>query len=148
MFIFSHLSDKVIFADLILDWVGLNLVAFLFWELWIIKLYCIFYCEKYTWGLLWNDRLQYLLTFVSLKKYTVNMVIFAGVKFLRKCWQDISYGGNFHDTTPISFIKVYGFYFREKRQKRVNYRHAKISTLTVVARKEELLIQTAELNSI
>ena len=30
----------------------------------------------------------------------------------RKCWQDISRGGNFHDTTPISFIKAYGFYFR------------------------------------
>ena len=33
-------------------------------------------------------------------------------KISRKCWQDISRGGNFHDTTPISFIKVYGFYFR------------------------------------
>ena len=34
-------------------------------------------------------------------------------KISRKCWQDISHGGNFHDTTctPISFIKVYGFYF-------------------------------------
>ena len=29
----------------------------------------------------------------------------------RKLWQDISLGGNFHDTTPISFIKAYGFYF-------------------------------------
>ena len=29
-----------------------------------------------------------------------------------KCLQDISRGGNFHDTTPISFIKAYGFYFR------------------------------------
>ena len=28
-----------------------------------------------------------------------------------KCWQDISLGGNFHDTTPISFIKEYVFYF-------------------------------------
>ena len=33
-------------------------------------------------------------------------------KISRKCWQDISHGGNFHDTTPISFIKAYGFYFR------------------------------------
>ena len=33
-------------------------------------------------------------------------------KISRKCWQDISRGGNFHDTTPISFIKAYGFYFR------------------------------------
>ena len=40
------------------------------------------------------------------------MVIFAGGKFHEKCWQDISRRGNFHDTTPISFIKVYGFYFR------------------------------------
>ena len=30
----------------------------------------------------------------------------------RKCWQDISRGGNFHDTTPFSFIKSYGYYFR------------------------------------
>ena len=29
----------------------------------------------------------------------------------RKCWQDLSRGGNFHDTTPISLIKSYGFYF-------------------------------------
>ena len=27
-------------------------------------------------------------------------------KISRKCWQDISRGGNFHDTTPISFIKA------------------------------------------
>ena len=33
-------------------------------------------------------------------------------KISRKCWQNISRGGYFHDTTPISFIKVYGFYFR------------------------------------
>ena len=37
---------------------------------------------------------------------------FAGGKFLRKCWQHISRGGNFHDNTPISFIKAHGFYFR------------------------------------
>ena len=30
----------------------------------------------------------------------------------RKCWQNISRGGNFHETTPISFINAYGFYFR------------------------------------
>ena len=41
---------------------------------------------------------------------TVNIVIFAG-KISQKCWQDISLGGHFYDTTPISFIKVYGFYF-------------------------------------
>ena len=33
-------------------------------------------------------------------------------KISRKCWQDISRGGNFHDTAPISFIEAYGFYFR------------------------------------
>ena len=33
-------------------------------------------------------------------------------KILRKCWQDISREGNFHETTPISFINAYGFYFR------------------------------------
>ena len=43
--------------------------------------------------------------------HTVNVVNFAGVKILRKWWQDISRGGNFHDTTPIYFIKAYGFYF-------------------------------------
>ena len=40
------------------------------------------------------------------------MVIFVGGKISRKCLQDISRGGNFHDTTLISFIKVYRFYFR------------------------------------
>ena len=33
-------------------------------------------------------------------------------KISRKHWQDISRGGNFHDTSSISFIKAYGFYFR------------------------------------
>ena len=33
-------------------------------------------------------------------------------KISRKCWQDISRGGNFHDSTHISFIKANGFYFR------------------------------------
>ena len=32
-------------------------------------------------------------------------------KISRKCLQDISRGGNFHDSPPISFIKAYGFYF-------------------------------------
>ena len=60
-------------------------------------------------------------------------------KVSRKYWQDISRGGNFHDTTPISFIKAYGFYFRmgvifakkAKAQKMPNYPHGKISTFTV-----------------
>ena len=33
-------------------------------------------------------------------------------KISRKRWQDISRGGYLHDTTPNSFIKAYGFYFR------------------------------------
>ena len=33
-------------------------------------------------------------------------------KISRKCWQDISRGGNFHETTPFSFINSYGFYLR------------------------------------
>ena len=33
---------------------------------------------------------------------TVNVVIFAGGKISRNCWQDISCGGNFHNTTPVS----------------------------------------------
>ena len=32
-------------------------------------------------------------------------------KISRRCSQDISRGGNFQDSTPISFIKAYGFYF-------------------------------------
>ena len=43
--------------------------------------------------------------------YTVNVVIFAGGKISRKCWQDLSRGGNFHDISPISLLKSYGFYF-------------------------------------
>ena len=58
----------------------------------------------------------------------------------RKYWQDISRWGNFHYTSPISFIKASGFYFRvgvifEKRtkaRKRENNPHAKISTFTAI----------------
>ena len=32
-------------------------------------------------------------------------------KISQKWWQDISRGGNIHDTTPVSFIKAYRFYF-------------------------------------
>ena len=32
-------------------------------------------------------------------------------KISRKFWKDISHGGNIHDTTPIFFIKAYGFNF-------------------------------------
>ena len=34
-------------------------------------------------------------------------------KIWQKCWKDISGGANFHDSTPISFIKAYGFYLGE-----------------------------------
>ena len=61
-------------------------------------------------------------------------------KISRKCWQDLSCGGNFHYTFPISFIKAYGFYFRvgvifakkTKSQKRENYPHANISMFIVI----------------
>ena len=33
-------------------------------------------------------------------------------KISRKCWPDISRGDNFYDSTPISFINAYGFFFR------------------------------------
>ena len=33
-------------------------------------------------------------------------------KISRKCWQDISRWGNFHETAPFSFIKAYGLNFR------------------------------------
>ena len=39
---------------------------------------------------------------------TVNVVILAGGKFHENV--HILCGGNFHDTTPISFMKAYGFY--------------------------------------
>ena len=61
-------------------------------------------------------------------------------KISRKCWQDISRGGNFHDSTHIFFIKTYWFYFRvgvifaekSKSRKTRKLPHAKISTFTVV----------------
>ena len=49
--------------------------------------------------------------FISTIKYC-KRGYFGWGKISRKCWQDISRGGNFHDTTPISFIKAYEFYFR------------------------------------
>ena len=76
---------------------------------------------------------------VSFKIKYCKRANFRGGKISRKCWPGISRGGNFHDTTPISFITAYGFYFRvgvifakkTKREKRENYPHAKISTFTV-----------------
>ena len=51
-------------------------------------------------------------------------------------WQDISRWGKFHDTTSISFIKAYGFYFCvqvifAKKTKRESYHHATITMVTV-----------------
>ena len=76
-----------------------------------------------------HQRVQYLiLTHVQALAVTLTLQIyskwniyntgyckrgyFCWGKISRKCWQDISRGGNFHDTTPITFIKVYKFYFR------------------------------------
>ena len=62
-------------------------------------------------------------------------------KISRKCRQYISRGGNFHNTSHISFIKAYGYYFSRGGNFREddkiakiakNYPHAKISTFTVV----------------
>ena len=65
--------------------------------------------------------------------------------FSQKYWQDISRGGIFHDTTPISFIKVYGLYFRVGVifAKKTNARkNMKISTFTVhVVSREQLISQ-------
>ena len=60
-------------------------------------------------------------------------------KISQKCWNDLSRGGNYHDISPISFIKSYGCYFRvgvifakkAKSQTCQNYPNAKISTFTV-----------------
>ena len=43
--------------------------------------------------------------------FTVNEVIFAGGKFRENVGKTFSRGGNFHETTTISFIKAYGLYF-------------------------------------
>ena len=51
-------------------------------------------------------------------------------KISRKCWQDISRGGYFHDTTPNSFIKVYGVFFSRGgnfREKDKSAKNAKIT---------------------
>ena len=49
--------------------------------------------------------------FWSTRNKQNNTVNFGWGKISRKCWQDISCGGNFHDTISIFFIKTYGFYF-------------------------------------
>ena len=52
----------------------------------------------------WED--DFIMSNIS--KYC-NCGYFRWRKISRKCWQDISRGGNFHNTTPISFIKVWFF---------------------------------------
>ena len=42
---------------------------------------------------------------------TVNVVIFAGENFAKKLARHFTWG-NFHNYTPISFIKAYGFKYR------------------------------------
>ena len=36
---------------------------------------------------------------------------FRSGKISRKCWHYLSHGGNFHDISPVSLVKSYGFYF-------------------------------------
>ena len=48
---------------------------------------------------------------IIVRKDTVNVVIFGGGGISRKCLEDLSHGGYFHDTSPFSIIKSYGFYF-------------------------------------
>ena len=43
------------------------------------------------------------------KMYTVNVVIFAGGKFCKNVGKSFHVGA--HDTTPVSYIKAYRFYF-------------------------------------
>ena len=81
------------------------------WRLCLLKLFysIVCYCVE-------HDHLNFMRSFLKLLLwgygYTVNVVIFRWGKISQKYWQGISRGGNFHDTTHISFIKAYGFYFR------------------------------------
>ena len=52
--------------------------------------------------------------------YTVNVVFFCWGKVSQKCWQDISRGGNFHDTTHISFMWVLFSRKEDKSMKNAN----------------------------
>ena len=59
-----------------------------------------------------SKSLQYMYysTCITVHDYsTVNVVNFAWGKFRKNV--GISHGGNFHDNTPISFIKTYGVFF-------------------------------------
>ena len=51
-------------------------------------------------------------------------------KISRKCWQDISRGGNFHETTPFSFINSYGFLFSRGGNFREEDKSAKNAKIT------------------
>ena len=63
-----------------------------------------------------TDMTNHIKNLVKAMKVIIHMYCKCGYfgwgKILRKCWQDISLGGNFHDTTHFSFIKAYGINFR------------------------------------
>ena len=61
---------------------------------------------------LFHTLIDYLLQWVEMFCSYCKRVYFRWGKISRKCWQDISRVGNSHDSTPISLIKAYGFYFR------------------------------------
>ena len=63
-------------------------------------------------GLYWSWNLNLVLkSYAKIGNYC-KRGYFCWGKISRNCCQDISRGGNFHDTTPMSFIKAYGFYIR------------------------------------
>ena len=94
-----------------------------------------------------DDRLPFIIFLTSIY---CKRGYFPWGKFSRKCWQDPSRGGNFHDISHISLIKSCGFYFpagkfsrrRAYREKRENYPRAKISTFTVLRWLESPLAST------
>ena len=56
--------------------------------------------------------LNYLIGYTSCAYMYCKCGYFRWGKISRNCWQvDFSRGGNFHDVSPISLIKSYGFYF-------------------------------------
>ena len=70
-------------------------------------------CRVYQYIVLWHTTgFNHLLTFyLHIQNVYCKRGYFCWGEILQKCWQDISRGGNFHDTTPISYIKAYTFYF-------------------------------------
>ena len=55
------------------------------------------------------------------------MVIFAGGEFCENLSKTFHRGGNFHDTTPVSFIKAYGIYYSRGGNFREEDKSAKIT---------------------